>query len=136
MLEEAIRVLAPPKKTLTNALQLDVAAVDAIKRMANSIQGLGQTPADVCGVWAAITLLPVSTLAKASDKSLVDENMVSYASGGESEDLPSSMQAHTAACEASKSSHRRIRLGYRRLVGLVTSPYVVRLLLVTPSMDA
>lgn len=89
LLEEGIRVLALPKEALTDALQLDVAAVDAIKRMAKSIQDLGQTPADVCGVWAAHTLLPASTLAKEADKSLVDEDTVSYASDGESDDLPS-----------------------------------------------
>ena len=64
LLEEAIRVLAVPKKSLTKALTQDVPAAHALQRVVQSILDLGERPADVCGVWAAETLLS----AWASDK--------------------------------------------------------------------
>ena len=57
LLEEAIRVLAVPTESLTEALRMDVPATYAAQRVTSGILDLGQTPADVCGAWAAKALL-------------------------------------------------------------------------------
>ena len=75
LLEEAIRVLAVPMRALTEALKVDEPADCALQRVAQSILDLGQSPADVCGVWAAETLLPASILKRASSKSPGDRNV-------------------------------------------------------------
>lgn len=71
-----MRVLAVPREALTSALQLDVTASQAIERIARSILDLGQTREDVCGAWAAETLLPASALARAADMSLANKDTV------------------------------------------------------------
>ena len=57
LLEEAIRVMAVPRDSLTEALKLDTAAAHISQRVLQSILDLGQNPKEVCGAWAADTLL-------------------------------------------------------------------------------
>ena len=68
LLEEAIRVLAVPTESLTEALKVDEAATCASERVVREISDLGQSPADVCGVWAAETILSAWGLEKAYSK--------------------------------------------------------------------
>lgn len=72
LLEEAIRMLAVPKQSLTKALELDIPAVQASHHVARMIYDLGQSPADVCGLWAAETLLLPQAPGKADSKSAAD----------------------------------------------------------------
>ena len=100
LLEEAIRVLAVPKELLTEALTLDVPAAHASQRVVQSILDLGERPADVCGVWAAETLLSAWASGKACqprrcltpDSSKADDEGVEPAGSPDSEsedELPS-----------------------------------------------
>ncbi len=59
LLEETIRVLAVTARSLTAAVKMDEASNRALGRVADSIFHLGHSAADVCGVWAAETLLSV-----------------------------------------------------------------------------
>ena len=65
LLEEAIRILAVPTESLTAALKADGAATRASQQVAQSIVDLGQSPADVCGAWAANILLSMRASRKA-----------------------------------------------------------------------
>ncbi|KAK5110695.1 hypothetical protein LTR85_000738 [Meristemomyces frigidus] len=104
LLEEAIRVLAVPKEAFTNASKLDVAAFQAIERIAQSVNDLEQPLGDVCGAWAVETLLSASALARAAAKSPVDEGMVLQAEISEdaaSEEL-SAMQSQLSVARIEK----------------------------------
>ena len=57
LLKEAIRVLAVPIEALAEALRLDIPATHIAQHVIHAIVDLGQTPANVCGAWAAETLL-------------------------------------------------------------------------------
>ena len=75
LLEEAVRVLGVSTNSLTEALEVDEAANRALERVARSILKLGQSPADVCGVWAAETVLSAWALEKASFELLSDRSV-------------------------------------------------------------
>ena len=60
LLEEAVRVMAVSKISLIDALRLDTVAHDASRTVTQSIRGLGQSPEEVCGTWAAELLLSMS----------------------------------------------------------------------------
>ena len=52
LLEEAVRILAVPKRALTEALKADKPATLVLERVSQAIVDLGESPGDVCGVWA------------------------------------------------------------------------------------
>ena len=100
LLEEAIRIMAVPSDLLTAALKLDAAAAHISQQVLRSILDLGQKPEDVCGTWAADTLLSAWILRKARrppqclapDSSRVKENGINLAVSSDSEseeELPS-----------------------------------------------
>ena len=76
LLEEALRVLIVPTESLTKALKLDLPAARAARRVAQAIFDLGESPAVVCGLWAAKTLLSTCTSGKASTTSPNDASSV------------------------------------------------------------
>jgi hypothetical protein len=57
LLQEAIRVLAVPTLSLTEALKEDVQGSQAAKRMAQSVFDSGDSVSEVCGTWAAENVL-------------------------------------------------------------------------------
>jgi hypothetical protein len=100
LLEEAIRVMDVPSDLLTAALKLDAAAAQISQEVLQSILDLGQKPEDVCGTWAADTLLSAWILRKTRqlprglvpDSSKVKGNSVKLAVSSDSEseeELPS-----------------------------------------------
>ena len=101
LLEEAIRIImAVPSDLLTAALKLDAAAAHISQQVLYSILDLGQKPKDVCGTWAADTLLSAWMLRKArqppqcltSDALRVKKNDIKLAAPSDSEseeELPS-----------------------------------------------
>ena len=100
LLEESILGMAVPRDSLAEALKLDLPAAYASQRVARTILDLGQSPEEVCGAWAAETLLSAWAPTKACqphqcltpDSSKVKESGVELAvsPNSESEDeLPS-----------------------------------------------
>lgn len=59
LLEEAIRVLAVPTETLIEMLKADLSVTHALNHVAQLISDFGESPAAICGTWAAENLLPV-----------------------------------------------------------------------------
>ena len=100
LLEEAIRIMAVSSDLLTAALMVDAAAAQISQEVLQSILDLRQKPEDVCGTWAAKTLLSAWILPKTRkpprglvpDSSGVKENGVKLAVSSDfesEEDLPS-----------------------------------------------
>lgn len=99
LLEEAIRVLAVPKEALTEALKRDAAASHAAARVLQSAHDRGWSSEDVCGVWAAETLLPAAAVDRRTPKSLDGESMAPQvgSSGAASEGRPDVHDKHLTA---------------------------------------
>ena len=100
LLEEAVQILAAPTESLTAGVKADEAAGRALQHVAQSILDLRESPADVCGTWAADILLSVRASRKArqpppcltADSTKVKENRNKLANSpnSESEDEPPS----------------------------------------------
>ncbi|KAI7423214.1 hypothetical protein KC336_g7942 [Hortaea werneckii] len=99
LLEEAIRVLAVPKEALTEALKRDAPASHAASRVVQSAHDHGWSPEDVCGVWAAETLLPAAAVDRRTPKSLDGKSMAPHFgnSGAAGEGRPNVHDKHLTA---------------------------------------
>ena len=97
LLEEAIRFLAVPTASLIEALKLDASAAHISQLVGEWIFDLRERPADVCGTWAAETLLPAWVSEKANSKSTDDRKRQNEQAGAVDEEDTKSNRPRTAA---------------------------------------
>ena len=108
LLEEAIRSLVVLTASLIEALKLDASAAHISQLVGEWIFDLRERPVDVCGTWAAETLLPAWVSEKANSKSTDDRKRQNKRAGAVDEEDIKSNRPRTAAKPATVCNESEI----------------------------